>query len=376
MKNIGVYIHIPFCIKKCDYCDFISYCNKENLVEDYVENLIKEIEQELNKEQYKIQTIYIGGGTPSSIESKYIVNILNKIKENQNIENAEITIEVNPGTVTNKKLLDYKKSGINRLSIGLQETHNELLKQIGRIHTYEEFLTTYNLARNIGFKNINVDLMIGLPNQSIQHIKENLEKITKLNPEHISVYSLILEEGTPLYEKYKNKQIELPDEELERNMYWYVKNTLENNRYTHYEISNFAKKGYESKHNLDCWKQKEYIGFGLGAHSYINGIRYSNEITQNDQFSLDYLQYHKIIHEEQNTEDMQEEYMILGLRKTEGVSIQEFKNKFGENPIFLFKSELNKLVEKKLLEVDGDFIKLTPKGLNFANLVWEEFYKC
>lgn len=375
MKNIGVYIHIPFCIKKCDYCDFISYCNKENLVEDYVENLIKEIEQELNKEQYKIQTIYIGGGTPSSIKSKYIVNILNKIKENQNIENAEITIEVNPGTVTNKKLLDYKKSGINRLSIGLQETHNELLKQIGRIYTYEEFLTTYNLARNIGFKNINVDLMIGLPNQSIQHIKENLEKITKLNPEHISVYSLILEEGTPLYEKYKNKQIELPDEELERNMYWYVKNTLENNRYTHYEISNFAKKGYESKHNLDCWKQKEYIGFGLGAHSYINGIRYSNEITQNDQFSLDYLQYHKIIHEEQNTEDMQEEYMILGLRKTEGVSIQEFKNKFGENPIFLFKSELNKLVEKKLLEVDGDFIKLTPKGLNFANLVWEEFYK-
>ena len=373
MKNIGIYIHIPFCIKKCDYCDFISYCNKEDFVEEYVENLIKEIKQELKKDEYKIRTIYIGGGTPSSIDSKYIVKILNTIKEKQNIENAEITIEVNPGTVTNKKLLDYKKVGINRLSIGLQETHNELLKQIGRIHTYEEFLNTYNLARKVGFKNINVDLMIGLPNQSIQNIKENLEKITKLNPEHISVYSLILEEGTPLYEKYKNNQIELPDEELERNMYWYVKNTLENNGYIHYEISNFAKKGYESRHNLDCWKQKEYIGFGLGAHSYINRVRYSNRETKMGQTPFGPLPYSKIIHEEQNIEDMQKEYMLLGLRKIEGVSVQKFKNKFGENPIFLFKTELNKLVTKKLLEVDGDVIKLTNKGLDFANLVWEEF---
>lgn len=373
MKNIGVYIHIPFCIKKCDYCDFISYCNKEDLVKEYVENLIKEIEQELNKDEYKIKTIYIGGGTPSSIDSKYIVNILDKIKENQKIENAEITIEVNPGTVTHQKLLDYKNAGINRLSIGLQETHDKLLKQIGRIHTYEEFLNTYNLSRTIGFKNINVDLMIGLPDQNIQSIKENLERIIKINPEHISVYSLILEEGTKLYKKYEDKEIELPDEELERNMYWYVKNTLKNNGYTHYEISNFAKKGYESKHNLDCWKQKEYIGIGLSAHSYLNGIRYSNQETQNGQPTFGPLQYYKVIHEEQTLDDMKKEYMLLGLRKIEGVSVQEFKNKFGENPIFLFRNEFNKLVKENLLEIDGDAIKLTNKGLDLANLVWEEF---
>lgn len=373
MKDIGVYIHIPFCIKKCDYCDFISYCNKEDLVEEYVENLIKEIEQELNKDEYKIKTLYIGGGTPSSIDSKYIVNILDKIKENQKIENAEITIEVNPGTVTHQKLLDYKNAGINRLSIGLQETHDKLLKQIGRIHTYEEFLNTYNLSRTIGFKNINVDLMIGLPDQNIQSIKENLERIIKINPEHISVYSLILEEGTKLYKKYKDKEIELPDEELERNMYWYVKNTLENNGYTHYEISNFAKKGYESKHNLDCWKQKEYIGIGLSAHSYLNGIRYSNQETKNGQTPFGPILYSKIIHEEQNIEDMKKEYMLLGLRKIEGVSVQEFKNKFGENPIFLFRNEFNKLVKENLLEIDGNAIKLTNKGLDLANPVWEEF---
>lgn len=276
MKNLGIYIHIPFCVKKCDYCDFISYCDKNNLIEVYIEKLKEEITNNLNKNYYMIKTIYIGGGTPSFIDSKYIVDILNTIKEEYNLENAEVTIEVNPGTVTENKLLDYKNAGINRLSIGLQETSQKLLKQIGRIHTYAEFLETYNLAREIGFKNINIDLMIGLPNQNIANIKDSLQKIINLNPEHISVYSLILEEGTKLYKKYEEKQIELPDDEIERNMYWYVKNTLENNGYTHYEISNFAKPGYESKHNVSCWNQEEYIGFGVAAHSYINGARYSN----------------------------------------------------------------------------------------------------
>lgn len=369
MKNLGIYIHIPFCIKKCDYCDFISYCDKNNLIEAYIEKLKEEITSNLNNNDYIIKTIYIGGGTPSSIDSKYIVEILNIIKEKFNLENAEVTIEVNPGTVTSNKLLDYKSAGINRLSIGLQETNNELLKQIGRIHIYEEFLETYNLARKIGFKNINVDLMIGLPNQNIANIKNSLEKIIKINPEHISVYSLILEEGTKLYRKYAEKQIELPDEELERNMYWYVKNTLENNEYIHYEISNFAKPGYESKHNVSCWNQEEYIGFGLAAHSYINNVRYSNNIDIDDYIKNN----KKTIHEVQTKEDMQKEYMLLGFRKLEGVSVKKFKNKFGENPIFLFRNELNKLVSEDLLLVDGDNIKLTNKGLDLANLVWEEF---
>ncbi len=371
MKEIGVYIHIPFCIKKCDYCDFISYSDKNNFIEPYIENLKKEITNTLKKEKYGIKTIYIGGGTPSSIDSKYIVKILTTIQNsNVNFNPSEITIEVNPGTVTEQKLLDYKKAGITRLSIGLQETDNLLLKQIGRIHTYEQFIETYNLARKIGFKNINVDLMIGLPNQTIENIKKSLEKIIKLNPEHISVYSLILEEGTKLYEKYKEGKIELPSEELERNMYWYVKNTLENNDYIHYEISNFAKKGYESKHNLDCWNQKEYIGFGIAAHSYLNGVRYSNELNDAKDFLNSIKQ---VTNEVQTQEDMQKEYMLLGLRKIDGVSIQAFKNKFGENPIFLYRNELNKLVKQDLLIIDGDIIKLTNKGLDLANIVWEEF---
>lgn len=374
MKEIGIYIHIPFCIKKCEYCDFVSYCNKEKYVPQYINALKKEIKNNINKE-YKITTIYIGGGTPSSIEENYIADIIETIKLNMNDENlkefknVEVTIEVNPGTVTEKKLETYKEIGINRLSIGLQETHDELLKSIGRIHTYEEFLKTYNLARKIGFNNINVDLMIALPNQTIQDIKENLEKIIKLNPEHISVYSLILEEGTPFYNKYNENKIRLPDEELERNMYWYVKNTLENNGYIHYEISNFSKKGFESKHNMNCWNQEEYLGFGVAAHSYNNKIRYSNTNSIEEYIKGS----NKIIHEKQTLEDMQKEYMLLGLRKIEGINIKKFKNKFAQNPIFIFREQLSKLVDEELIIVDGNEIKLTNKGLDLANIVWEEF---
>ena len=414
MKNLGIYIHIPFCVKKCDYCDFISYCDKNNLIEEYIEKLKEEITNNLDNKEYTVKTIYIGGGTPSYIDSKYIVDILNIIKEKYDLENTEVTIEVNPGTVTETKLLDYKKVGINRLSIGLQETNNDLLKAIGRIHTYEQFLETYKLARKVGFNNINVDLMIGLPGQSIENIKQSLNKIIELNPEHISVYSLILEEGTKLYKKYEEKQIELPDEELERNMYWYVKNTLENAGYNHYEISNFAREGYESKHNSNCWNQEEYIGIGAASHSYINGIRYSNtgelekyivgvyrmNQVKSDELKIQHATYldvgansvrntqkeyrntpnhininkeYQTIHEIQTKEDMQKEYMLLGLRKIDGVSIQKFKNKFGQNPIFIFKNELSKLVEEDLLIIDGDNIKLTSNGLDLANLVWEEF---
>ena len=374
MKEIGIYIHIPFCIKKCEYCDFVSYCNKEKYVPQYINALKKEIKNNINKE-YKITTIYIGGGTPSSIEENYIADIIETIKLNMNDENlkefknVEVTIEVNPGTVTEKKLKTYKEIGINRLSIGLQETHDELLKSIGRIHTYEEFLKTYNLARKIGFNNINVDLIIALPNQTIQDIKENLEKIIKLNPEHISVYSLILEEGTLFYNKYNENKIKLPDEELERNMYWYVKNTLENNGYMHYEISNFSKKGFESKHNMNCWNQEEYLGFGVAAHSYNNKTRYSNTNSIEEYIKGS----NKIIHEKQTLEDMQKEYMLLGLRKIEGINIQKFKNKFAQNPIFIFKEQLSKLVNEELIAIDGNKIKLTNKGLDLANIVWEEF---
>ena len=372
MKQLGIYIHIPFCKKKCDYCDFLSFQNCDEYIEKYINKLIDEIKQEANKisrQDYKITTIYLGGGTPSYIDSKYIINILEIIKENFNLYNPEITIEINPGTVTEEKLKKYFSVGINRLSIGLQETDNELLKLIGRIHTYEEFLDTYNMARNIGFKNINIDLMLGLPNQNLFNLNSSLEKIIKLNPEHISVYSLILEEGTKLEEKITQKQLVLPEEEFERKMYWNVKKKLEENGYLQYEISNFSKKCFESKHNINCWKQEEYIGFGLGAHSYINNTRYSNQ----ESFEKYINENEKIIHEKQTREDIMKEYMLLGLRKIEGVLISEFEYKFQINPLFYFRFEISKLEEQELIEVDLNNIKLTEKGLNLANQVFKEF---
>ncbi len=373
-NEIGVYVHIPFCKKKCDYCDFISYCNKDNLIEDYVQAVKAEIQTQNIKPE--ITTIYIGGGTPSYIDSKYIIEILEKIKEKNVSSNAEITIEVNPGTVTKEKLEDYIKTGINRISIGLQTTNDELLKQIGRIHNFTQFLETYKLAKKVGFKNINVDLMLGLPNQRIKDLKESLEQIIKLKPKHISVYSLIVEDGTPIANKIEKGEMQLPDEELERNMYWFVKNTLELNGFIHYEISNFAKKGYESKHNLNCWNQKEYIGIGASAHSYRDITRYSNtenieeyiENVNNGNFNRN-----KIIHEVQKEDDAKKEFMLLGLRKIKGVDINQFKNKFGDNPIYLFRNELKKLTDERLLIIDNNNIRLTNKGLDLANLVWEEF---
>lgn len=385
-KQIGLYIHIPFCKQKCSYCDFCSYANKESFIKRYIQCVLKEIIEVGNNNKidfengkddlFLVKTIYIGGGTPSLIDSKYIVQIIEDIKLNFEIdEKAEITIEVNPRTVTLEKLEDYKRAGINRLSIGLQSTHEHLLKEIGRIHTYLDFLDTFRFAREAGFENINVDLMIGLPNQTLEEVKDSIEEIVSMEPEHISVYSLILEENTPLFKKVE-EGLELPNEDLERKMYWAVKQTLEQNNYIHYEISNFAKKGYESKHNLDCWNQKEYIGFGIAAHSYTNGIRYSN-IENIEQYIKNYdedkTEENLVFHEKQDMEAMQKEYMLLGLRKIDGVSIQEFKIKFVANPVFLYHSELEKIVNEELLEIDGDMIKLTNKGLDLANIVWEEF---
>lgn len=371
MKEIGLYIHIPFCKKKCSYCDFISFANKNNLIKDYIKALKKEIQFNKNRAvDYIIDTIYIGGGTPSYIDEKYVVELLEEIKQNYNIDGAaEITIEVNPGTVNKEKLEAYKNAGINRLSIGLQETENSILKQIGRIHTFEKFLETFNIAREVGFNNINVDLMIGIPNQGIKNIKESLKRIIALKPEHISVYSLIVEEGTPIKKLIERGDFKLPPEEIERQEYWLVKKKLEEAGYKHYEISNFAKEDFQSKHNLNCWNQKEYLGFGVAAHSYFNLERYSNI-----ESIEEYIKGAKyIVHEKQTKDAEMKEYMLLGLRKIDGVKISGFKNKFIENPIGIFKNELNELVEKKLIEIDLDNIRLTKKGIDLANIVWEKF---
>lgn len=373
MRDLGIYMHIPFCKRKCAYCDFISFSDKTELIEKYVLALEKEIDKcNINKDNYKIKTIYFGGGTPSFIESKYIVEILENAKRKFNIsKTAEITIEINPGTITEEKLKDYYEAGINRISFGLQSTNSELLELVERIHSYSSFIEGYKLARKVGFKNINVDLMIGLPVQTLEDVQTDLKRIIELNPEYISVYSLIVEEGTRIEEKIKNKELYLPPEELERKMYWEVKKQLEKAGYVHYEISNFAKPGYESKHNLSCWNQEEYLGFGIAAHSYFNGERYSN--TEDFDKYFEHPEDSKIIHEKQTQEDKQREFMLLGLRKIEGVKISDFKNKFIENPIYLYRESLSKLVTQGLIEIDIDNIKLTDRGVDLANLVWEEF---
>ena len=379
-NNFGIYIHIPFCVRKCSYCDFISFANKENLIDSYVKALKKEIEK-FNFSKFNVTTLYLGGGTPSYLDAKYITEILNLIKNKlannkTSWKDIEITIEVNPGTVTKEKLKAYKMAGVNRLSIGLQSTSNRLLKQIGRIHTYEDFLDTYNMAKDLGFDNINVDLMIALPNQTIEDIKESLEKIIFLNPNHISVYSLIVEEGTLISKWLDEGKIELPSDDEERRMYWYVKNFLELHGYNHYEISNFSKKQKESKHNLNCWNQEEYIGFGLAAHSYIDDTRFCN-ISNLEQYieniENNELNRNREIEEQQTKEDMKKEFMMLGFRKIEGVDISKFKEKYQENPLYLYRKELNKLAAEGLIEVDLNNIKLTNKGLDLANLVFEEF---
>ena len=380
MKEIGLYIHIPFCKKKCYYCDFISYSQTENIYKKYVDALLKNIEyysKKINIKNYKVNTIYIGGGTPSIINSSEIVDIIKYIKEKFDVlEGAEITIEVNPGTVDEKKILDYKSVGINRLSIGCQAVQDSLLKMLGRIHNFDEFINTYKKARKLGFDNINVDLMIGLPNQTIDDVKLSIDKMILLKPEHISVYSLIVEDGTVIKNKIDEKKLKLPTDELERNMYYEVKNKLEKSGYIHYEISNFAKDGYYSKHNVNCWNQEEYIGFGLASHSYLNGIRFSN-IDDLDKYiiNIDKNEFENNIikNEVQTIEDMRKEYMFLGLRKLDGVSISKFEQKFRINPLFYFRFEISRLEEKGLIEVELDNIKLTKKGLDLANIVWEEF---
>ena len=378
-KELGIYIHIPFCKRKCNYCDFISYTNKCQKIEEYIKCLKKEISL-FDFSNYIVTTIYIGGGTPSFVDSKYIKDIMNTVYEKVNKDNiddnVEITIEVNPGTVNKEKIEDYKKIGINRLSIGLQSTNDKLLKEIGRIHNFKQFLDAYNLVKEVGFENINIDLMLGLPNQTIKDLKESLDAIIKLNPNHVSCYSLIVEEGTKLYEQIEKKELQLPDEELERNMYWYVKNTLELNGYNHYEISNFSKKKKESRHNMNCWNQEEYIGFGVAAHSYINNTRFSNTNSVEEyitNINNGNNQKNVTIEEKQTLEDKKNEFMMLGFRKIDGIDISKFKEKFNCNPIYLYKEKLNKLVEEELIEIDLNNIKLTNKGIDLANLVFQEF---
>ncbi|MEG0238383.1 MAG: radical SAM family heme chaperone HemW [Clostridium sp.] len=373
---LGLYIHVPFCAQKCYYCDFNSYKIKSNEKEDYLINI--EREMLLYKDEFKdksFDTVFLGGGTPSILKVDELKRLMSKMYENFNIkDDAEITIECNPGTINKEKLEAMKKIGINRLSIGLQATQNYHLKSIGRIHTYEEFEKNYYDAIDIGFENINVDLMYALPNQKEEEWKDTLDKIIKLNPSHISAYSLILEEGTKLYDMYENNEFNLLDEDTDIEMYNYTINTLKDNGYNQYEISNYSKYEKECKHNIIYWKCDNYLGLGPGASGYIEDIRYSN-LEDLSEYNNKISQNLKPINEENKLSDKDkiEEFIFMGLRMNEGISLDIFEKRFKIDFKDLYKNALEKLIDNKLIKMEDSNVSLTQKGREISNSVFIEF---
>jgi oxygen-independent coproporphyrinogen III oxidase len=373
---LGLYIHVPFCAQKCYYCDFNSYKIKSNEKEDYLINIEKEMK--LYKEEFKdksFDTVFFGGGTPSILKVEELKKLINYMYENFNIKkDAEITIECNPGTLNKEKLQAMKDMGINRLSIGLQATQNHHLKSIGRIHTYEEFEKNYYDAVDVGFNNINVDLMYALPNQKEEDWKETLNKIVNLNPSHISAYSLILEEGTKLYDMYENDEFKLLDEDTDIDMYNYTIDTLKKYGYSQYEISNYAKEDKECKHNIIYWKCDNYLGLGPGASGFIGDIRYSNVEALNE-YNDKMNKNIKPISEENKLSDTDkiEEFIFMGLRMNEGINLNLFKERFNTDFYDLYKDVLDKLLENKLLKLEDSNLSLTQKGREISNSVFIEF---
>ena len=361
MKPLELYIHIPFCVSKCKYCDFLSAPSSARERNVYVEELCDRIRShKMTAEKYLITSIFVGGGTPSILEPEQMLTIFAAVKDTFQIsEDPEITIEMNPGTVTEEKLQAYKKAGVNRLSIGLQSVNDEELRTLGRIHTYSDFLTTYEMARRNGFENINVDLISAIPHQTPESWNQTLETIAKLNPEHISAYSLIIEEGTPFYERYGEGRHadELPDEDEERQMYQNTKEILASYGYHRYEISNYAKEGYECRHNLGYWERTEYLGIGTGAASLIDNRRW-NEGEEPHVLSL---------------QEQMEEYMFLGLRKIKGVSIRQFTDLFGSSMEQIYGDVLKDMKQKGLLEEAEGYVRLTERGIDVSNCVMSEF---
>lgn len=382
MKKISIYIHIPFCVQKCAYCDFLSAPAGEETKKAYVDTLCTQMQswQEALGE-YEVDTVFFGGGTPSCLMDGLLEKVLCELKETFCCsDNAEITVEVNPGTVDISKLRSYRGAGFNRLSIGLQSPFEEDLKALGRIHDYSDFISTYENARAVGFSNINVDLMSALPGQTVERYMDGLRKISLLEPEHISAYSLIIEEGTPFYERYENHPELLPKEEAEREMYVQTRRILEEYGYRRYEISNYAKPGYECRHNIVYWRGRDYLGFGLGAASKLAEVRFRG--TDNlEKYLADPGAYQEIQHLSK-TEQM-EEFMFLGLRCMEGISEAEFQEKFHRTLAEEYGAQLCKLEQLGLMErtssINNELCKqdngwrLTEKGIDVSNSVFVEF---
>lgn len=372
MKEISLYIHIPFCKQKCLYCDFPSYSGKERFMEEYIEALNKEILQKAKN--YSINSIFIGGGTPSYLKNSNLESLLRTLNKLNLKENIEFTMECNPGTLIRKNLEIMKKYNINRISIGLQSTNNSILKELGRIHNFEDFKNNYLLAREIGIDNINVDLMFGLPNQTLTDWKETLEEIAKLEPAHISAYSLIIEEGTHFYNLYQENNLNLPEEDTERFMYIATKELLDKYGYHQYEISNFAKSGKECFHNKIYWNCKEYLGLGVSASSFIDKNRTKN--LDDIQEYIEKINNNKSIIEEIHVNDLKddmEEFMFMGLRMIEGISINEFKKRFNKDINEIYGDVIKENIKKELLICNSEKLFLSKKGIEISNYVMSDF---
>lgn len=397
MKNLSIYIHIPFCVRKCLYCDFLSAPAHDGGMENYVNLLLREIEeQSIFYGDHRVVSIFLGGGTPSLLPAGETGRILERVRDRFAVaEDAEITIECNPGTVTAEKLANYITHGINRLSIGLQSTEDEELKRIGRIHDYDTFLETYRLAREAGFGNINIDLMAGLPGQSIESYRKTLERVVSLAPEHISAYSLILEEGTPLY--VNRKSYTFPDEDEDREMYELTEKVLGQAGFWCYEISNYAREGRECRHNMVYWRRGDYAGFGLGASSMVGNVRWKNPDGQADYEA--YVERMTAVDESRGVyseetqaeraarmtiagacevqpltvQEQMEEFMFLGLRLTEGVDLGEFRQYFGKSADEIYGKQIRTFTGQRLMEREGERLRLTPRGIDVSNTVFAAF---
>ena len=359
--SMGIYIHIPFCVKKCNYCDFNSSDKINHLKKPYVDALICEI----NSSNYDdtVDSVFVGGGTPTSINIQDLTEIIKCIQNKFNLKDAEITVEVNPATINKHGFAMLKNCGVNRISLGLQSADDAELKTLGRIHRYSDFLKSYNNALNVGFDNINVDLMFSLPGQTLEKWQKTLSSVVKLKPQHISCYSLIIEEGTPFY----NMDLNLPSEDTDREIYEHTVAFLKANEYNQYEISNFAKRNKECKHNIKYWRCENYIGFGAGASSLYNGVRFNNSVDVSEYIKNN--QQHKIV---LSDEDKVSEYIFLGLRMNEGIDLKEFYNRFGFDFLERYDNIIEKYVRLNLMEVDTH-CRLTLDGFSVSNSIMSEF---
>ena len=370
-----LYLHMPFCVRKCAYCDFLSFPTDQETQNLYTRRLREDIDAMGKKYgDIPVDTIFIGGGTPSVPDSALIVGIMERVRKAFHVaEGAEISMEANPGTVTREKLTDYRRAGINRLSFGLQSANDRELKLLGRIHTWAEFLESFHLARECGFTNINIDLMSALPGQTRESWKDTLKRVTDLNPEHISAYSLIIEDGTPFGEKYGSEEGRklLPDEDSEREMYHETKRFLRDCGYERYEISNYAKPGRACRHNIGYWTGLPYLGLGLGASSYMDGCRFAVNSDMKQYLEEKPGMFTDV--EKLTKKDMEEEFFYVGLRMTAGVSLPEFERRFGVSAKDVYPGLMEMFVEEKAAGFQGDRFVLTDYGLDVSNYIMAQF---